>query len=98
MLLFIIEEMVDRLPKERREKMILEKLRKINEDMLVLYKDDKAKTKRQKSIQKVLNDDKCFFKMTIDQSYDILRDLGIEEGALRSIYYKLIDTNIDAKQ
>lgn len=89
--------MVDRYRKKEGKRMILEKLRKINEDMLVLYKDDKAKTKRQKSIQKVLNDDKCFFKMTIEQSYDILRDLGIEEGALRSIYYKLIDTNIDSK-
>ena len=73
--------------------MILEKLRQLNEDMLVIRKNDKKEVKKQKAIQKTLQDDKCFFKMTRDQAYVVLRDLGIEEGALRAIYLGLIDSD-----
>ncbi len=58
-------------------------------------KDDKKEIKKQKTIQKMLKDDRCFFKMTIEQSYGVLRDLGIEEGALRQIYLELIDSKDD---
>ena len=77
--------------------MILEKLRQLNEDMLAINtnKDDKKEIKKQKTIQKMLKDDRCFFKMTIEQSYGVLRDLGIEEGALRQIYLELIDSKDD---
>lgn len=71
--------------------MILEKLRQLNENKIVLNEDDKKELKRQKEIQKMLEDDKCFFKMNIEQSYNVLRDLGIEEGALRAIYLELIN-------
>lgn len=73
---------------------ILEKLRDLNENMLALHKNDKKKVKRQKEIQKLLQDERCFFKMTIEQSYAILRDLGIEEAALRPIYLELLVSEV----
>ena len=42
-------------------------------------------------IDKILKDDKCFFKMDIETSYAILRDLKIKEEDLQKVYEALID-------
>lgn len=38
-----------------------------------------------------LNDDECFMKMKLEYAYAILRDLGISEKELKSVYMELID-------
>ena len=69
---------------------MIEKLRKINNGLLLLNKNSKEKEKYE-LIAKILEDDQCFFKIDIETSYAILRDLGVKEENLRSIYQELID-------
>lgn len=70
--------------------MMLEKLRLINDKFLEIRTDENDKVKHQ-LIKKILNDDKCFFKMGIEQAYAILRDLDFSEEELKGIYSELID-------
>lgn len=70
---------------------MLEKLRLINSKLLELKANDEVNFKKYALIDKILSDDKCFFKMSIEQAYAILRDLGIEEENLKAIYMELID-------
>lgn len=69
---------------------MIEKLRNINDDILKKTKDDDTKNKHL-LIKMILLDDECFFKIGINDSYAILRDLGIPEEDLEYIYKKLID-------
>lgn len=70
--------------------MMLEKLRLINNKFLEI-KTDENELKKHQLIKKVLNDDKCFFKMSVEQAYAILRDLDFSEEELKGIYSELID-------
>lgn len=47
--------------------------------------------KKHELIKKILNEKNCFFKISIEQAYGILRDLGIEEKLLKAIYIQLLD-------
>ena len=69
---------------------MIEKLRHINNELIELSNDD-YNLKKQRLIEKILSDDKCFFKISIEQAYAILRDLGLAENELKSIYMELID-------
>lgn len=70
---------------------MLEKLRVINSKLIELYTSDEVKLKKHKLIEKILSDEKCFFKMSIEQAYAVLRDLGLREEDLKDIYSELID-------
>lgn len=70
--------------------MMLEKLRHIN-DKFLKVKTDNDELKKHQLIKKILNDDKCFFKMSVEQAYAILRDLDFSEEELKGIYSELID-------
>lgn len=70
--------------------MMLEKLRLINNKFLE-FQTDENELKKHQLIKKVLNDDKCFFKMSVEQAYAILRDLDFSEEELKGIYSELID-------
>lgn len=65
---------------------MLEKLRILNKKMI-----EKSGSEKYLVIDKILADDKCFFKMSVEESYAILRDLGIEEESIRKIYLELVD-------
>lgn len=70
--------------------MMLEKLRLINNKFLEI-KTDENELKKHQLIRKILNDDKCFFKMNVEQAYAILRDLDFSKEELKEIYSELID-------
>lgn len=70
--------------------MMLEKLRLINNKFLEI-KTDENELKKHQLIKKILNDDKCFFKMNVEQAYAILRDLDFSKEELKEIYSELID-------
>ena len=70
--------------------MMLEKLRLINNKFLEI-KTDENELKKHQLIKKILNDDKCFFKMSVEQAYAILRDLDFSKEELKEIYSELID-------
>ena len=70
---------------------MIEKLKMLNNKLIELNANDETNLKKYQLIKKILNDDKCFFKMEIDYAYAILRDLGIEESDLKNVYMELID-------
>lgn len=68
---------------------MLEKLIKINDEMITQASTDKNK-KKHLLIKKILDDKECFLKMNIETSYAILRELNIPEENLKNIYLDLI--------
>jgi len=66
--------------------MMIEKLRIINNDL-----KKKTNDKKYFLIEKILKDDKAFFKMDIETSFSILRDLEIKEENIKKVYEELID-------
>lgn len=69
---------------------MIEKLRSINEDILATSKDEETLNKHM-IIKIILLDDNCFFKMSVEDAYAIMRDLGIPESELKYMYLKLVD-------
>lgn len=53
-------------------------------------KDSKEKLEKYKLIKEILNKDDCFLNMSIEYAYAILRDLGVSEEKLKSVYLELI--------
>ena len=62
---------------------LLDKLRK-QADILA-----KIDPKKYTLIQKILKNDNCFFEISIEESYAILRDLKVKED-LKLVYMRLI--------
>lgn len=69
---------------------MIEKLRSINEDILATSKDEEILNKHM-IIKIILLDDNCFFKMSVEDAYAIMRHLGIPESELKYMYLKLVD-------
>lgn len=53
-------------------------------------KGSKENLEKYKLIQEILNKDDCFLNMSIKYAYAILRDLGVPEEKLKSVYLELI--------
>ena len=53
-------------------------------------KGSKEKYEKYKLIKEILNKDDCFLNMSIEYAYAILRDLGVPEEKLKSVYLELI--------
>ena len=70
---------------------MIEKLRALNEMLIVTSEDDLEELRKQKLIKKLLDDEKCFFKMDIESAYSLLRDLTIAEEDVEDVYCELID-------
>lgn len=69
---------------------MIEKLRIINEDILASSKDENVINKHM-IIKTIMVDDNCFFKISIEDAFAILRDLGIPEEDVEYVYSKVID-------
>ncbi len=69
---------------------MIEKLRIINDKLIILNKNNKDNLKKYELIKKLLSDPDCFKKMNIESAYALLRDLEIKEKDLSSIYVELI--------
>lgn len=69
---------------------MIERLRKITSGLIKLNKNSENEEKYL-LIEKILKDEKCFFKMDIETSFSILRDLQIKEEDISKIYKELID-------
>ena len=70
---------------------MLETLRKRNIDLIEKYQNDTESFEKQLLIKKILSDKECFFKMSIETAYAILKDLGIAKDKLKEVYSELID-------
>lgn len=71
---------------------MINKLRELNEKMLIRYDNDEKNLRKYQIIKEILNDDKCFFNIPIEYAYSILRDLEIEESKIKDVYKELIDS------
>lgn len=74
---------------------MLNKLRELNEKQLNKYEKegDFKNITAQKVIQQLLKQDDCFFKMSIEQAYTILRELGFDPKDYEKIYLQLTKQN-----
>ena len=62
----------------------------INNKLIHLYKNNEELLEKQLLIKKILEDENCFYKLSIETSYQILEDLKIEKKDLYKIYISLI--------
>lgn len=75
----------------KRRSKVLDKLRSLNQKLIEKYhkeKDDKNET-IQKIISRLLKDEDCFFKVSIEQAFTILRELNIKKEDFEKIYLQL---------
>ena len=70
---------------------MLEKLKKINLELIDNEELSQENLEKQLLIRKILSDKDCFFKISIETAYSILRDLGIRKDKLKEVYSELID-------
>lgn len=66
----------------------------MNEAMLKLLKDKNANYEENLKIQKYLEDEAFFFKITKENTYEILKNVGVRNESLENVYQKLISPNI----
>ena len=69
---------------------MLNKLRNINNKLIIYYKGNDIEYKIQLKIKNILIDDSCFHNIKFVVAYSILRDLKIAEEDLRTVYSQLI--------
>ncbi len=74
---------------------MIKKLREINNKLILKYKlaNNNEQLLKQRVINKLLQNDNCFFEMTIETAYMILTDLGIEKNNLKNTYLELTKPN-----
>ncbi len=70
---------------------MITKLKDINNKLIETYQNDVVNLKKQILIKKILQEDKCFFKIKIETAFSILKDLQIPDHEIKSIYLDLID-------
>jgi len=70
---------------------MIESLRKINLKLIKQYENNPTKLKKQLIIFNFLKHNDCFFKISIEDSYNILKDLGISN--YKETYIELISCN-----
>lgn len=68
----------------------LNELRIINDSNILYLKKINKSYERNEIIKNILDDDACFFKMNKDDAYMILREIGILDDKIETVYKKLI--------
>lgn len=71
---------------------MLEKLVNVNNNIINQTKDEQQK-KKHLLIKKILEDKQCFFKMDIETSYALLRELNVPDESIKKVYSILIDSS-----
>ena len=66
----------------------------MNEAMLKLLKDKNGNFEENLKIQKYLEDEAFFFKITKENACEILKKIGIRQESLENVYKKLVNPNI----
>ena len=70
--------------------MIIDELRKINDKLISINKDNPDELNKQLLIKRILKEDNPFHKINIELSYSILRDLRVPEDKIKTIYMDII--------
>lgn len=73
--------------------MKLEDIRLMNDSMIkYLYSMGKS-AERNEIIKHILEDDKCFQKLSKEDVYIILKDVGVSDEKIDSVYSNLVSIN-----
>ena len=70
---------------------MIEELKRINERLLLENDNNIKEKEKYLIIKKILNKEKAFLKMNIEDAYGILRDLNVPEENIKNIYFQLLD-------
>lgn len=74
--------------------MTLNDIKLMNDTLINYYSSDKTKDEKKvlkhSIIKEVLNTERCFEKITKEEAIKILKDLGISEDKLESIYKEIL--------
>ena len=71
----------------------LEELKIINDANILYLKKINKNCQRNEVIKKILEDETCFFKMNKEDACLVLKEIGISEDELDSIYNKLASSD-----
>lgn len=66
----------------------------MNEAMLKTLKDKNANCEENLKIQKHLEDEAFFFKISKSEAYKVLQNVGVRQASLEDVYKKLTSPNI----
>ena len=66
----------------------------MNEAMLRFLKNKNANYEENLKIKKYLDDETIFFKISKEDAYKILQNVGVKQEMLESVYKKLIAPNV----
>ena len=72
----------------------LQEIKLMNESMILYLKKIGKNSYRNEIISKILKDDTCFFKISKEEAYIILEDIGIAKDKVDLIYSNLISHDI----
>lgn len=73
--------------------MQLKDIRLINESMIKYLENLGKNPQRNVIIKNILEDDNCFKKMSKEDAYIVLKDIGVSEEKIDSIYLNLVSNN-----
>lgn len=76
---------------------MIERLKLLNENLILLNKDNFKEKEKYLVIRKILNKKDFLLNINIKYVYAILRDLKFEEKDLKNIYLKLLEEISDIK-
>ncbi len=69
---------------------MIEKLKELNNKIILENQDNVKELEKQQIISKILNKENSFTNMSIEYAYSILRDLKIPEEQIKNVYEQLI--------
>ena len=70
---------------------MVNKLKEINDSLIMINKNNPIEQKKYILIKKLLEDKNCFMKLDVNSAYAILRDLKISEEHLKEVYIQLLE-------
>ncbi len=73
--------------------MKIEDIRLINDSMIKYLESIGKSTERNEIIKHILEDNKCFQKLTKEDAYIILKDIGVSDEKIDVVYLNLVSIN-----
>ena len=70
---------------------MVNKLKEINDSLIMINKNNPIEQKKHILIKKLLEDKNCFMKLDAESAYAILRDLQVSEEHLKEVYIQLLE-------
>lgn len=73
--------------------MKLEDIKLMNDSMIIYLESMGKSVERNEIIKHILEDDRCFQKLSKEDIYIILKDVGVSDEKIDNVYSNLVSTN-----